>query len=393
MPKEAAPDRPRFYVRARRIVLVAAVNLVLIAGGAEVILRVGERISPSLRRLLYIDSVYPVDDYAGVRNLQELLETLPWRMQPYARHMDYILNSNGLRTHEYARARKPGVRRVVLIGDSFLIHGGDIPENEHVATATENLLNRRQPTELINLGVPAVGPAFYLRMLELEGMPLKPDAVLVCLFVGNDFIDEINRYGLLVKWHGFKFVRNLYRLLAYGGGRQQWPRDPEAGSRTRGGYALEYSGPHNFAPGMTPEGYWYLQLNRSVVFHDPWPPIISEHWARMREEIKTMNETCKAGGAAFVLALIPDETQVRPDLQRRITGKMRRHRHDFGKPQKEILEFCRAEGIPVVDLLPMFEKAAAQGQDLYCPLDTHWNAVGQGLAAGAFAEKIQRYLL
>ena len=41
--------------------------------------------------------------------------------------------------------------------------------------------------ELINMGIPGIGPRNYLSLLVQEGFALDPDRVLVTFFIGNDF--------------------------------------------------------------------------------------------------------------------------------------------------------------------------------------------------------------
>jgi len=54
---------------------------------------------------------------------------------------------------------------------------------------------------------------------------------------------------------------------------------------------------------------------------------------------------------------------------------------DLTLPQRRLLDFCRAEGIACLDLLPLF----AGSSDLYLVQDTHWNEKGNLVAAQAIA--------
>ena len=58
-----------------------------------------------------------------------------------------------------------------------------------------------RPVEVINLGMPAVGPGFALRAFEVEGRQLAPDLVLLGLFVGNDLTDEAGGRGSVLMRH------------------------------------------------------------------------------------------------------------------------------------------------------------------------------------------------
>ena len=78
----------------------------------------------------------------------------------------------------------PGVRRVLVLGDSVTFGQGVEVEQAFPAVAAGALGDRYQ---LINAGVPSWNLAQEVRWLELDGAALRPDAVLICFFI-NDFL-------------------------------------------------------------------------------------------------------------------------------------------------------------------------------------------------------------
>ena len=50
--------------------------------------------------------------------------------------------------------------------------------------------------------------------------------------------------------------------------------------------------------------------------------------------------------------------------------------YDRRTPQDELLRFCDQSGIPCLDLLPILQRHAALGEQLYYPREQHWTAVG-----------------
>ena len=50
-----------------------------------------------------------------------------------------------------------------------------------------------------------------------------------------------------------------------------------------------------------------------------------------------------------------------------------------------VASFCRREGIAFLDLTPDLSRVAAQGENVYFPDDSHWNARGHQVAAGRLA--------
>ena len=53
-----------------------------------------------------------------------------------------------------------------------------------------------------------------------------------------------------------------------------------------------------------------------------------------------------------IVALLPDENQVNPTLQRRILQPNDMPEYDFKMPQSMLMEMFREMGIPTIDVLP-----------------------------------------
>lgn len=390
-------QRPRLYLRARKIAFLVIFNLAVIVAGAELILRVAGKFHPGLRRLLYVRGGSPLSEYSGAANLKELITMSPCPMTPFGRVYDYILNSNGLRTHEYKREKGEGIRRIIMVGDSFLVYGANVREEDHFAAAAATFLRPCAPVEVINLGLPGVGPAFYLRMIEVEGIRLDPDVVVVAFFVGNDFLDEMEpapidypfESDLSLRWYGYRFSRNVYRLFTGAPRPWLWPGDPEASTRKIGGFHLGYIGDPAAGPTLTPSHHRRIQLDRSRVFEDPWPGYIVSQWKKIRVTLGRMKSACVRSQADILLVIIPDESQVSGGLQEMIMSERDSVGYDFDKPQALLSGFCRDNGIEFIDLLPLFRRESAHGESVYSPLDTHWNGHGQRMAAKAIAETIE----
>ena len=91
------------------------------------------------------------------------------------------VNAEGYRTPGFDEAR-PGQKRILLLGDSFAWGLTAEPLTECFADKL-----RDAGYTVNNLGIPATGPAQYAAQAEEYIPRLKPDAVCVSFYPGNDF--------------------------------------------------------------------------------------------------------------------------------------------------------------------------------------------------------------
>ncbi len=105
-------------------------------------------------------------------------------IQSYAR-----TNAHGQRDRERSLEKPPGVRRVLLLGDS-VVEGYGLREEETMSRRLEGLYPDGT-TEVLNFGVAAYCTRAEIELLEVKGLRFDPD-VAVLVFVENDF-DNFNR--------------------------------------------------------------------------------------------------------------------------------------------------------------------------------------------------------
>jgi len=101
---------------------------------------------------------------------------------------DVIYNEWALRDRPRSFDRPPGVRfRSLLVGDSNL-------EGVFLRAPLSSFVEQRfaaagqTDSEAINFGVSATGPRHYYYRIKNVGLTLKPDAIVLAVYTGNDFV-------------------------------------------------------------------------------------------------------------------------------------------------------------------------------------------------------------
>jgi len=97
------------------------------------------------------------------------------------------LNSWSMRDVERTIEKPPGVRRVLFVGDSFM--EGLFCANSIAGYTEQQLVNDGcDDIQCVTLGVVATNPEHYLYRMRSVGLKLSPDAVIVFVYAGNDFV-------------------------------------------------------------------------------------------------------------------------------------------------------------------------------------------------------------
>lgn len=396
---DPAPPKPAARVRRGlgRLALAVLVPLASI----ELFLRVGGPHVPAVAPLLYHPKV--VHEYDRVQTLEELLDLSVLGFRPRTRRGDFVLNSRSFLTEEYAEAKPPGSLRILAIGDSFTFSCGGVPHRAMWHARLEDELRRRTAAgvEVLNLGIPAVGPEFELRLWQLEGSKLDADLVVVAFVVGTNFLASSAAKRertwvdhLAIGSCTFRFARNGLRLWASRSDEreprsterelEQFPVGGVPAEEVMPGYRSRYDPERPFLSEERFTGmqkvYWKSCARiEGRRIHDS----VAETLVRFRDEVV-------AAGAEFVVMIVPCEVQLSPELRARVRSErgprgLPDPSLSLDAPQRFLREVFEREGIDYLDLLPAFTEAA-RDRALYGANDTHWNSAGNALAGELLLE-------
>lgn len=373
---------PRSLLRAADLVLL---NLCVAAVALELGLRVAARFSPS-----------PLFSRASSSSLEMIRRH---RHAPGTRLFDFPCDSRGY--HDRELHRKEGEKLVVSIGDSFGV--GIVPHYFHFSTVCERLL---PGLEVYNMGINAIGPDEYLHLLQAEALPLEPDAVVVCIYAGNDIAQAWKppvEHAFLRSWFDrdncllYQVARRLLRI-AGSAARPPWAGETPAGvPQTRQD------------PAELRRRYPWLAdpLLEKATFSGPAYLANKKHFLRMvcrtdataiyrgiQDVLRAMDRV--RGKVPLLVALLPDEFQVEDEpWNESFAAEEDRELLDRTQPQRLLLQWLEELGIPCLDLLPVFREVPPLedgSRHLYHLRDTHFNVRGNRVAGQALARFLQAQL-
>jgi hypothetical protein len=173
VPAALTPRRTRAAEWA--LAIASALSVVLAAGAAELTLRVAR---PSFLR------------HSRVEHPHVYSEVYGWALRPRTRYVGrggetITVNDRGYRGAVHPEAPAPGVRRVVMLGDSIAF-GTGVGDQETFS----HLLDASPRLEVLNLGVDGYGTDQALIRLEREGLAHHPHVVILNFCVRNDYFDN-----------------------------------------------------------------------------------------------------------------------------------------------------------------------------------------------------------
>ena len=239
--------------------------------------------------------------------------------------------------------------------------------------------------ELINMGIPSIGPKEYLSLLVNEGFALEPDRVLLSFSIGAAF-SESRRRKLL----DYSYVASLITYVL------------ERRTKFEGPISAVGTYDDN-APTFTDDAYLALELKKSIIFVRNQVTrsqmlatgfrSFEQRFAEVLSYISEIKRLCDSRNISLTIVLIPDEMQVSKPLQARVVvaSGLAPASFDFTLPNKLLHASFEGLKIDYIDLTTEFSNHSINDR-LYRPNDSHWNIAGNALAAGLILQYVSAQL-
>jgi hypothetical protein len=240
------------------------------------------------------------------------------------RRISVVSNRHGFRQSRELD-ETDGRRRLLVLGDSF-VFGEGVEEGERFTDVLESM---SPEWRVDNLGMTGWGPDLMLRALEVVGLDLRPDAVLLCLYT-----------------HDFRRVHPLYAGVGF-----RIPR-----FELRGGELATIPYP---PPRLSQKLRVLWAMSPSRLSYE------SPMWDVHAAILDRFRALAAEHGFALYVAFLPGRSDDEADRERRgwLAG------------------YCVASGVTFVDLTePILERP--RNELFIAGGNPHWNAAGHRFVAG-----------
>jgi hypothetical protein len=265
---------------------------------------------------------------------------------------------------------------IVLIGDSY-IEGAYVSDEETVAVRLHELTNRG----VANLGVSGYGTLQQLRVLEKYALSLEPRLVAWFFFEGNDLDDDQEFENAMayeqgvpaptaptprsVRWR--EFLKRSFTMNAFVQARAMSDRLVPNGIDSFGWFRDRGGASHRF---------YFFDFYATRTFGD----YERERFETTKATFRQGAEIARQHGIRLVIFYIPIKFRVYGDLCTFPAGSPCPRWRPWDL-EARFAAFCLDAGIPFVSLTEPMHRAAAAGEVLYAPEDSHWNAAGHAFVA------------
>jgi lysophospholipase L1-like esterase len=361
-------------------------------------------------------------------------------------------NSRGMVGPEVPVSKPPDEFRVVVLGDSYTVGGQVPYEQTFPAVLEQDLRQAGYTNvRVINAGVGGYTTFNESGLLAKDLAWLQPDLVVLAAFLGNDVSENVLATAVgyrMAPEHpkGMTWGLDAQRLLDDSG--SWFPRNHLVGPTPPAAWTPEMPLPRPVGnqPGnsmrtlpaapsqpaglrQTLRAAWDGLRSRSLLFGKffgaPIDPSVSTapgaaplarqqqmlnltsfEWTILRDTPRTYwldvswplfgayladaRDTAASAGARLVVVAIPDPSQVDERMRALVMANFRfsADEVDWARPQRELAQQALADGVPLLDLMPVFQ-SMPDHVDLFLPIDTHFTAYGHAVAAQQIADFLE----
>lgn len=304
-------------------------------------------------------------------------------------------NSLGFYDREYAKEKPSGVYRIMILGDSLVRRSAG---SANFPKLLENHLAETNTTtqiEVWNCGIDSYSPALEYLLLRHKLLECKPDLVIACIFMGNDFNDDAVYQAKMVFDESGKPLRcppdgrDTESRLVPGQLRIPFKNYLRFHSRLY----RELSRAYNQLLHQTGvrKGEWgkaQIDADQTAPIGTITVNITDAVFDILTQNVLRLNELLEEHHCAFWAMLIPLDAQVDgiPESPNPSAAAPREDLRIADQNETRLAAFLEERKIPTIDLLPWLK--AKNTHPLYIP-GSHFNEAGHHAVAEILYEEIK----
>jgi len=317
-------------------------------------------------------------------------------------------NSQGMRGRELSYSKPPSVRRIILLGDSF-VDGLGVEVGQRVSDVLEGMLNGTNSShqfEVIAMGTMGYSTDQELLWLESDGWKYQPDSVVLMFFENDVWYNSRPTYGNSHAWPKPLFVVDggTLRLTNVPVPRLNQSEKGESTANAHWTFRaiknriVTHSRIYLLCKRAVKSVPWLYGL--AVKAGVAWPPPeyepsdIENAWYITGLLLRKLKFEADRRNFKFIAFYVPPRRTVYTEELERTksrTGGLAPYNLDPYETLTNFLRICQTESILCIDPTARFvesTKAEKGRKRLYYRGDPHWNESGHRVAAEILADQL-----
>lgn len=316
-----------------------------------------------------------------------------------AKFRHFVTNSDGFVGKDFTIEKAADVKRIAVLGDSF-VDAYQVDYEKTFTTLLNEKLNAEPPNsstkyEVLNFGVANQGTIGEIADYEFYARKYNPDVVILTMFVGNDFAENSEYLTAREKfqvenWNSRQNIKNILAMKR---------ETKEVGKTNAFREILEKSNLFQFLKQaifnsdrafdffVRKTGLLANPYRQNADLSDPRNKATSNAFDFTVELVQKLSDTLKDSGSRLVLAIIPASWQIdttNKNYEMRI--RTLNPDADLLLPNKTMIERLGAK-IPILDLSTSFKKAIdEERKSIYIKNEGHLNEFGHRFTADRLYE-------
>jgi lysophospholipase L1-like esterase len=308
----------------------------------------------------------------------------PFQSEPNRPFYRITTDRNGYRGVRPVETAKPqGVRRIVVVGDSF-VFGVGVEDSETIPAQLESILNASAPKgvryEAINAGCPGWGTENILAFWRTRGAKLAPD-LLVATFFHNDLYDNLrqtvyrieNGRAIYDPKPSLSRAKRIVRMIPFYTFLSEHSHLANLLRRTAVRLWMQ---PEKTAPAPATTTSASATTDTQTV-----DPLLGRA-DTVEILMRTLGEETHRAAVPLVFALLPGENDVNQTTPK-----------EFGEVLRRAEQLQGEGALEALSLMPSVEKAwKIRPGEIYQPSDGHYTAEGNRIVAEAIAARVRQII-
>jgi hypothetical protein len=271
----------------------------------------------------------------------------------------FAINSDGFKDQPFSEEKAPDEFRVAAIGDSFVF--SMVPYEKSFCTVLEKM---HTGLNVMNFGIIGTGPEDYVTVLKTDVLKYSPDAVLLFIYEGNDFLPGHRKHRKLYEYSAAATVihHTLKAVRSY------------KGQDIRQNYT--------YRDDMTPftyEQFVAVEAKYAVTFSMSDKDFRRE-FARRMQNIDAIIALCDRRAIPLYVLTIPDRLQLEAELLSDVAATLDRQPSEFNRHRlrDDLSQAMSTREVPFYDMFPILE---TDNRKQFINNDIHLNIWGNELVA------------